>query len=617
MRSKGAQNSRQARLLDSARRTLAACTSRHQLGVRHPECRCPRTPWRCTGAFSDFDQPISPEDSESRAKVCGGEAPALGSTPEQRPEGSTNLFPRILMPNAGGGVRGAPSSSWLLLLVLCTEAISVCALPDVPGAGMRPELRPCSGHASEVCSRGAMTQRLTGGDGGRGVRGQSMRARPWCGKASMLYPLLFGPLYFLSVAMAIPATPSLVNTLLSGDNKVTGAGQMKLGSLLATDAFFTLLTTNVWATMSDKYGRQPFIAMSAAGIGVGAAIVAYSSSLARVLGVSPFTCMYVAAAIDGCTSCMFGLGQAYVCDVSDTPVLPANIGLFMGVSAGLGFTFGVPFSAVLMKRQGVRRPFEISAGLALLNTLLALAIVPESLPPAAARVRISWRECNPLAALATLARNRLLAGASLSYFLLWFAHTGLQVTWMNFFAKAHGWSAGKSGGVLAVFGIATAILPRLLLRFMPLTTALQGGLWVYALAMLALAQARADGQVYAALCIAAIGSTSLPSSLSFLANQASFDAQGAMQGATETLKTINSVLAQQAMSAVFAFGLSDTVRAPGLVFLVGSALLAASAAVLSFTLARFSHLDASRPRPAADAPGDGRRSVHAGSDLQL
>ena len=41
--------------------------------------------------------------------------------------------------------------------------------------------------------------------------------------------------------MAIPATPSLVNTLLSGDNKVTGAGQMKLGSLLATDAFFTLL----------------------------------------------------------------------------------------------------------------------------------------------------------------------------------------------------------------------------------------------------------------------------------------------------------------------------------------------------------------------------------------
>ena len=92
VRSKGAQNSRQARLLDSARRTLAACTSRHQLGVRHPECRCPRTPWRCTGAFSDFDQPISPEDSESRAKVCGGEAPAREARPSSAPRALRTCF---------------------------------------------------------------------------------------------------------------------------------------------------------------------------------------------------------------------------------------------------------------------------------------------------------------------------------------------------------------------------------------------------------------------------------------------------------------------------------------------------------------------------------------------
>jgi len=38
--------------------------------------------------------------------------------------------------------------------------------------------------------------------------------------------------------------------------KVSGVGQMKLGSLLATDAFFTFLTTNMWATLSDKYGRK-------------------------------------------------------------------------------------------------------------------------------------------------------------------------------------------------------------------------------------------------------------------------------------------------------------------------------------------------------------------------
>ena len=36
-----------------------------------------------------------------------------------------------------------------------------------------------------------------------------------------------------------------------------------------------------------------------------------------------------------------------------------------------------------------------------------------------------------VAALHTLTRNALLMGASLSYFLLWFAHTGLQVTNLN------------------------------------------------------------------------------------------------------------------------------------------------------------------------------------------
>jgi hypothetical protein len=188
----------------------------------------------------------------------------------------------------------------------------------------------------------------------RGLKKSNATAR----KSSMVYPLIFGPLYFFSVAMAIPASPSLVNTIISGDNTVTSAGQMKLGSLLATDAMFTLLTTNMWATLSDKYGRKPFLALSAAGIGVGAGIVACSSSFAP---------MYAAAAIDGCTSCMFGLGQAYVCDVSEQPQLAANIGLFMGVSAGIGFTFGVPFSAVLMKKRGIRAPFVMSAGIPLLT----------------------------------------------------------------------------------------------------------------------------------------------------------------------------------------------------------------------------------------------------------
>lgn len=418
----------------------------------------------------------------------------------------------------------------------------------------------------------AYEMRLKGG-GGAGKR-----------RASMLYPLIFGPLYFFSVAIAIPASPALINTIISGDNTPTPQGQMKLGSLLATDAFFTLLTTNIWAVMSDKYGRKPFLAMSAAGIGIGAMIVGCSSSFAP---------MYIGAAIDGCTSCMFGLGQAYLCDFSEPSQLPANIGLFMGVSAGIGFTFGVPISAVLMKKKGPRASFFLSAALALVNTLIISVFLPESLPDNVRRDRIRLSECNPISAIHSLGRNGLLMGASISYFLLWFAHTGLQVTWMNFFKAAHGWSPGKSGGILALFGIATAILPRLILKFVTLATAVKLALAIYAAAMLLLSQAKGDVQVYMALVLASVGSTALPSSLSFLANQATADAKGAMQGATETVKTINSILAQPLMSAVFAYGISEQrqIKVPGLMFVLGGGMLALSCAVFTATQRAYAHLD--------------------------
>jgi len=340
--------------------------------------------------------------------------------------------------------------------------------------------------------------------------------------------------------------------------------------------------------MSDKYGRKPFLALSSTGIGIGAAVIALSPTLKP---------MYIGAAIDGCTSCLFGLGQAYLCDVSEPAKLPANIGFFMGVSAGLGFTFGVPLSAVLMKKRGLRAPFVLSAALAFVNTLYIVTVLPESLAPPHRRNEVAWTESNPLAALKTLTRNALIMGCSLSYFLLWFAHTGLQVTWMNFFKAAHGWSPGKSGGVLALFGVATAVFPRLLLKMMSLTNAIKSALATYALSMLMLSKAQGDPQVYAALVLASIGSTALPSSLSFLANQAPVDAKGAMQGATETLKTINSIIAQPFMSGVFAYGIAEhrAVKDPGLMFLLGAGILTLSYAVFSVVERNYGHFDAYAP----------------------
>ena len=118
---------------------------------------------------------------------------------------------------------------------------------------------------------------------------------------------------------------------------------MALATLMATDAFFTLCTNNLWGTMSDKYGRKPFMCMSAVGIALGAALISSSSSVAL---------WFLGAAVDGCTSCMFGIGQAYVSDISGPEELAGNIGLFMGLAAGVSFMFGIPISAILAAKVG-------------------------------------------------------------------------------------------------------------------------------------------------------------------------------------------------------------------------------------------------------------------------
>lgn len=59
-------------------------------------------------------------------------------------------------------------------------------------------------------------------------------------------------------------------------SQVTAASATLYGLLSATDASFTLMTVNFHATLSDKFGRKPFLALSALGLGTGF-LITYST----------------------------------------------------------------------------------------------------------------------------------------------------------------------------------------------------------------------------------------------------------------------------------------------------------------------------------------------------
>lgn len=76
-----------------------------------------------------------------------------------------------------------------------------------------------------------------------------------------------GPLIVIN--LSFPAFATHTPALQNGAAQVTAASATLYGLLSSTDASFTLLTVNLHAGMSDKYGRRPFMALSTLGLGAG------------------------------------------------------------------------------------------------------------------------------------------------------------------------------------------------------------------------------------------------------------------------------------------------------------------------------------------------------------
>jgi hypothetical protein len=80
-------------------------------------------------------------------------------------------------------------------------------------------------------------------------------------RLSVAWPIFSAWLYFLACAFTIPSIPKIVNELVGSAGKVTARSATVYGLLQSTDSFFTFLTTNFHSTLSDTFGRKPFMAL--------------------------------------------------------------------------------------------------------------------------------------------------------------------------------------------------------------------------------------------------------------------------------------------------------------------------------------------------------------------
>lgn len=148
-----------------------------------------------------------------------------------------------------------------------------------------------------------------------------------------------------------------------------GAGPVAVAWLVAVYSLMQLLFAPWWGSLSDRVGRRPVLLVGLFGSAASYLLFGVAGSLAA---------LFLGRALAGVMGANVGVAQAYIADVTAPEERAKGMGL-IGAAFGLGFIFGPAIGGAL-SHFGAAVPFLGAAALAGVNGLLALRLLPESLP---------------------------------------------------------------------------------------------------------------------------------------------------------------------------------------------------------------------------------------------
>ena len=150
-----------------------------------------------------------------------------------------------------------------------------------------------------------------------------------------------------------------------------GASATQVTLIGAVYSLMQFVFAPLWGRLSDRIGRRPVVLVSIAFACVGWLILGFANALWMFL---------LSRAVAGFGNANLGTVQAIVADITRPDERAKGMGL-VGAAFGMGFLFGPVVGGYFGQNYGPEVPALIAAGLAALNWVLALLLLPETRKP--------------------------------------------------------------------------------------------------------------------------------------------------------------------------------------------------------------------------------------------
>lgn len=239
-----------------------------------------------------------------------------------------------------------------------------------------------------------------------------------------------------------------------------GASALEIGLLSSVYSLGQFLFAPIWGQLSDRWGRRPVLLASIFATSVAHLLLALAPTL---------TMLFLARAAAGIFAANYSTAQAYVADVTEGKDRAKGMGL-VGAAFGLGFVLGPAMGAILAEVGGHVAVPLAAAGLSLLNFVLALIRLPESLPPEARdrdeRFRLRWLDLRGIQEATDFPAGTSPAGRRRSpvlwllvlVFLVVFAFSAMESMLALFCEQRFGFGVTETGLLLVFIGVLMVVI---------------------------------------------------------------------------------------------------------------------------------------------------------------